>query len=700
MASSPVELSSLNLLRQSSDKTSTGENGPDNQQYQAIKEPENQFGTLVSSLVAIIQASSCIIRRFLVTWKAWKWEMIACFIVLASPFVILATLYPHDGNLLPQTYGPFKIISINALLSFHSIVLKASLAFVIASCIGQLQWAWFAHGRPLYDLVRYSDATGSPWGCIKLLLAQRLRHPLTTLGGVLVVLSIGIAPSIQMLMNPFDCSIELGVHGPTLPRTNLYSYNVDPSPSRPSVITEFSKRDMTQSDGPHFDCITGNCSFPDLYGTIGYCSSCEDISDDIHIEMNCSVGTSTRSIKIVDECPKTSNTTLAIRYRLPTNLSITTTWRFDSTSGWYIDGKESTVVAKVQAAGTGRNVTKSKHITARILIGQSARLSTHDNASLVPNPLDCKNQTSVDPWRCRGYGAASCVLSPCVRVYNATIRAGGLTERVVAQSGHLPWGASPGALEGMFTGGARGMVDAYCLGLNNNKINGSIISDGEPTINQTDRWLPYDITFVDGNISPTVKRLLAQKCLYMIRTVDLEAQLAWLLSGNIRKLPAPFQLDHTPPIYSYEGKEALKHIYNFGDVDFGHIQQTFSNISDSITDHFRMYGVANYSEPAIGKTVYAAICLHVRWQWITLPSLLAVLTTALFVMTVRSNPCHRFPPWKASFLPWIMCGPGGSEIFHANGLEKNDPYGIDAMERRSREITVTWKPLPQPRVEM
>lgn len=89
-------------------------------------------------------------------WSSWKWELLACFLVLATPFMILATLYPHANQPLPNL--PFKI-TINALLSIYNVVFKTSIGFLAASAIGQLQLTWFASRRPLYDVVRL-DAAG------------------------------------------------------------------------------------------------------------------------------------------------------------------------------------------------------------------------------------------------------------------------------------------------------------------------------------------------------------------------------------------------------------------------------------------------------------------------------------------------------------------------------------------------------------
>ena len=100
-----------------------------------------------------------------------------------SIIAAVVTLHPHEGMPLPK--WPFKI-SINSLLSIYSLVFKATLGFVLAACIGQLQWIWFSSERRMYDLTLYDGAGRGVWGSLQLLSIQRLRQPLTALGAIIV----------------------------------------------------------------------------------------------------------------------------------------------------------------------------------------------------------------------------------------------------------------------------------------------------------------------------------------------------------------------------------------------------------------------------------------------------------------------------------------------------------------------------------
>ncbi|KAI1446927.1 hypothetical protein F5Y02DRAFT_48813 [Annulohypoxylon stygium] len=78
------------------------------------------------------------------------------------------------------------------------------------------------------------------------------------------------------------------------------------------------------------------------------------------------------------------------------------------------------------------------------------------------------------------------------------------------------------------------------------------------------------------------------------------------------------------------------------------------------------------------------------------PLVITFLTMAIFVMTICSKSCSQFPSWKSSFLPWVILGPGGAELLNSDELEEETSFDTDDMERKSKEITVTWKPMPKP----
>ncbi|KAI0852748.1 hypothetical protein F5Y00DRAFT_272406 [Daldinia vernicosa] len=639
-------------------------------------------------------------------FTSWKWEAASCLLILTIPFVIFATLYPHDGHPLPQ--WPFRI-SVNTLLSIYSIILRSGLSFILMSCIGQFQWNWFTQARrPLYDLIRFDNAGRGAWGSLQLLWAQRLHQPLTVLGGLLIIVSIGIDPSIQQLISPSDCSVAVLNERATLPRTNLFYDYLATNGVSGSEFQLALLRGVSQPESSLYsECATGNCSFPDLYGTIGYCSACEDISKEIAID-SFYVTMSNKSSELDIRCGDNSSVFRVLRTSIPisdysetspgsSHLNVTNFLATSTASPCYdINNME---VAKID---TAYNESRREHwkVVLNILAGKTLFSDNYTEMSSGNLIASCENKTLVDSWRCRGYGAATCTIQPCVRVYNATVEAGHLAERLISQSETMAWSTS--YWENATNGDASTwleMVDTHCL----TPKDIDELADQGCGINKTYRWLPYDISGSEASSSLT-DSLLARKCVYLMDYrfgVYVGPSTISQNFNGILKATTTATVDFTEiSISSFDGPQTLQHIYDAGNIDFDRIQQTFSNISDSLTTWIRTHGHENYSDPAVGQVFHYATCIQVRWQWMLFSSSIVLLTMLLFIVTVCSTALKQFPAWKASFLPWLICGPGSAEILGVADQLEETSCSADEIENKAKEITVIWKALPEPHVQL
>lgn len=150
--------------------------------------------------------------------KLWKWEILTWTLTLIAIVAAVATITPHVDRPLPQ--WPFNI-TMNGLLSIYSIILHGCIAYILASCIDQLQWNWFAARTcPLYDAILYDNAGRGPWGSLKWLWKHHVRQPLTAFGAFLTLIFLAVDPMIQQLMVPVECTWPLEDINATLPRAN------------------------------------------------------------------------------------------------------------------------------------------------------------------------------------------------------------------------------------------------------------------------------------------------------------------------------------------------------------------------------------------------------------------------------------------------------------------------------------------------
>jgi hypothetical protein len=121
-----------------------------------------------------------------IVFIGWWLEILAMICVLGMFAGLVATLRLYDRRAL----GDWPLsISINALISVESVIMKVAMIVVIAQGmfmsmvivstiieltssfpgLGQLKWTWFSRNRPMRDLATFDASTRGPYGATKLL---------------------------------------------------------------------------------------------------------------------------------------------------------------------------------------------------------------------------------------------------------------------------------------------------------------------------------------------------------------------------------------------------------------------------------------------------------------------------------------------------------------------------------------------------
>lgn len=668
MSSTPADYAGL-----PSENTSTSPTlcQPENQLICA--ETESSTGPLTSDTPSRNSAS-----RF---WTNWEWEFAACLLLLATPVIIFATIYPHSSQPLPQ--WPFKI-SINSLLSVYALVLKATIGFILTSCIGQLQWAWFSETRPLTDMLHFDNATRGADGALCLIWRQRFRQPLTALGCIIMVLVVVVDPFVQQLVRPVDCSVELsgGNVAATLSRTKVFDdYGLNGNASiygfpgsgieEKGVESVLYEAIFTRRQDPPWQCSTGNCTFPDTYGTIGICYSCQDISSDVIINATCSHPnssyTSHHPTSVLD-CPMDSSFILESKITAGEydTLATGTKMTIFSNRTFYppevADARSETEVEQLWSPCV-------RNFNFRFLLGALANTDGRTDWTTTDNST-CDSNDSKKKWMCQGYGGATCSLKPCVHTYKATISAGVLEEHLVASSSDTAWGVIrlPEGSELYLA-----LVDTNCSPGNQTLPNrGSSVRS---------RWLPYNYTLTDANVKfdkgqliwlhlpEDATSLLNSGCLYLISSSSVLSAVAHYLTGTVQAGDMNMMIDMTKndpvtiieSIADLKGPEPVRSIYNWGHTDMERVESVFANISNSLTTYIRTHGgstealgITDLPRDVHGKVYHYATCLQVEWPWLSIPASLAILTTLFLLMVVTSTQRQRTSVWKTSPLAWIL----------------------------------------------
>lgn len=341
-----------------------------------------------------------------------------------------------------------------------------------------------------------------------------------------------------------------------------------------------------------------------------------------------------------------------------------------SCNGESLDGKEPLQVTcnenarQVAAIDTICN-DETGRITIRIIAGKTFTSEKHlDITTLNPIP-ECNAANDTDNWRCGQYGAATCILTHCARVYNATVHNGLLSEHLISYSG-LPETdlEAPQGSPAPFA-----FLDKDCLSSEEK----ALVQKHGFNANSTERWVPSRIVNevmaeVSWNHS-YFEGLLDRQCLYFMGGNEATIDTTSLRDNFIGGLNGTYfqEMDDGWSPFKFEGNPVIGALYNSGHINMAHINDVMGNISESLTQYLRTHGHPNYSADALGHVHHYTTCIEVQWYWITLPAVLAALTLILLLLVITTANTQHKPVWKESPLVWIIRGvngykPGGKHL--------------------------------------
>ncbi|KAE8160024.1 hypothetical protein BDV40DRAFT_271561 [Aspergillus tamarii] len=229
--------------------------------------------------------------------SSWIWEILSCVIAVASLVAIIVVLYVYDGKSMPDwPYG----ITLNAVISLLTTLMKAAMAFPITEALSQLKWSWFSRGNKLSDLAMLDAASRGPFGAALVLLRFIPRY-LVTVGCLVLVVAAAIAPFVQQViainMRPVHSSNSSSIQ---ICNTSMYTdygegagpgQNQVPLSTLASIYTGIFQDQSASSPSVMTTCPTGNCTFVP-YQSLGFCSRCANITDQLTLNKT-SLGFST-----------------------------------------------------------------------------------------------------------------------------------------------------------------------------------------------------------------------------------------------------------------------------------------------------------------------------------------------------------------------------------------------------------------------
>ena len=547
------------------------------------------------------------------TWFSdWRNELIASFLALAS---ILALV----GTLMHITDEPLPGWSLNSIISFYSVLFKGCLMFVMASVVGQRQWTWFGKERKLHDITRFDEAR-EVLGSLRWLLWRPWGDVATTLGALVVIAAVFTDPFIQQLIDYEDCSADM-VEIATIPRTSYFNPDMLSSghdlvmTPLPDEITAYNSGLFSQPPRVSLSCSTGNCTYATSYASVGYCTRCRDISDTVTVDC--------------------SNTSVPI-FSLPSGL------RVDQQNGF--EGDEQVFSAGFNAENNEYDFLSGSSACGETVIDRNVDLNK-------PMPGCDDSAATGYLWKCRGYGAASCAVGPCMKVFNASVEAGILTETVLEETEPFEFWEDENE-------NTRAVIDTSCITGDEMEE----LSREGYTIDLERKWLQYNMSisapsnFSEWLLNSSAPLAMTERgCMYFMKSKFITGFRSFYLNplfrGEVYGLNG-----RTRAFYTYNNSQTLQHLYNFGYNDFTWLDSILQNASTAMTNHIRQNGDPRFSKHAEGVMHHFAICIGVNWVWITLPALLYVMVVLLLAWSIWASRHYSVPVWKSSPLAYLFHG--------------------------------------------
>lgn len=590
----------------------------------------------------------------------WWSEIAAIMLSVTALIAIFALVYPYR-ILRPIPNWPSEI-TINAIISILSVILRAGIVVATAEALSQQKWIWFCKDRTLVDLLRFDQATRGPWGSFILPFGLSGMSLMGSFGALIMVLAVAVGPFAQQLVHYETCSLASTTNNATAHRQGLYyltGQHINSIFNRPEYSMQLAINAgifAPQANAVPVVCPSRNCTFANTFSTVGYCSSCTDVTDKLNIDMYRINQTKPYTYTDAHNVTILMNSTVSL---FIANLSLSTG------SSLYLNSSDF----ETEIYMTAQNGRYSGNMGPWDIIYTSAYGSE-------PVKKNCTAQQAVDPllsWDCQGYGAATCDLSPCVHTYSVNVTDGIATEKLLGTSS--TWGRGGNLQDSV-------MLNIPCLGPEGRQA----VRDQGYKFNDSAEWLAYNTSLDHSsgywyNSSSRVSGAPPQ-CLYEIGMLSINAiqyYVGNILEGNI-----------TADLSSYKGPAALQILFNNTYASFAQVDSVFKNISMGVTSNMRQIGnwtgykvpenVSNIigapNQPALGLIMVTQSCVAVRWGWLAFPAGMILLATLFLVLTImdttfndnlkapgqygqslpKSSMLRPAATWKSSVLPLLFHG--------------------------------------------
>lgn len=604
-----------------------------------------------------------IIRIF----SLWKLETFNCILAIVMLGLTYGILQHYNGQRVPDWDIP---INLSTLIAFITIIFRTLLVFVLAEIMGQAKWRYFIGKRredpPVRRLVeasRLHDASQGLFGALRL-LPTIIKYPDILMTVMIMIISLGTGSFVQQAIQTRSCQFSTDSIDASLPISrNITSKAGGGKRSKSNLAAAVTSALAPENDeigSPvSAGCSTGNCTFQNsiggLYNTFGVCSLCTDTS---------SLIASTKWTEIDFDL---NYTHFMANYTLPNGLSIRAMFENDTSGGW--QSASLSVSSSIRPPNTGNpdwagfaNWTDDLDWAGDLVSPEMRALSQWAFANVT---------VFTSNWLPTSFGytdylAVTCTLYPCLRTFNASVKMGKLDEVLLSTDPVAPnvnVAASnyttEAILQAPYWFGWEPMLDwdigfqavqSPCL------VNGTVWTE-DNTSSTIDR---RHLLLLQADPGPSRTRHVKfenitapTECIY---SIDLS--IYDMLSMSM------ITFNGTCSVWSYPNIAIdgeidcgnsywLSMFYKDNGITTSDIVERFESFANRFSNKIRM-GLLGDPEYVFGQTLQTTICVDIDYRWLAFPTVLAILTSGLFIWTVLRNGRRHDIVWKTSILPFLF----------------------------------------------
>ncbi|KAI1740461.1 hypothetical protein F4680DRAFT_448216 [Xylaria scruposa] len=555
---------------------------------------------------AAVEISADVQRPSVLKW--WRWELVMLIVSLIA-FAALVIVLAVMDNQLARSWGPLTLNSINSLLTT---VIVSSMAAIVGAALSQNLWNGFGQlrtsngltTRPAQDLQLYHDASRGPTGSLVLLLKQ---GPLSVaaLGAVVTILNLAFATFTQQLItSEMHSTRDMTTIAKPFPRSQRYASMILKNGVEngvPSYQVDFSTLSTIIGAGLgniaqplQVQCPSRDCTYLTEIPSIAIDGSCTDVTDQLDNKGSCSWEmppcnkTTPEGFGSEDLCGAVGK---PCKYSLPTGPSLT------FQPGYNILKKADlwAIWNATNLAGDGPHLdlpSIAYNDTSRSYIMKFAAIG-------LPPSL-------AGPFINSSRGASKSTLPPMqahesLNYYDLSVENGTTTYRVSKSYTDIAANSEQDGLNFVDPKTGWAISDPPYYGV-------SDFQDRMALLAATTNLVPYNDSYVAAD---------------------------WVLPNYYR---------FGPP--NTANLDLLQGVYYHSDD----LRNWTLNLAQAITNNIAAVSPAPQTDQFDGHVFSQQSYFKIRWYWISLPSLVLILSYAFLGATIIQTQRRLVQPWKSNVL--------------------------------------------------